>query len=222
MIKLILAGGGGKEDSRPLDELLVKLLPRDKRAIVYIPIAMESRPYKKCYQWVVSVFSPLKFTNITMWTELSEKKYTDLNDIGAIYIGGGNTFNLLKKVRDSGFVRLIKKFVYSGRIVYGGSAGAVILGKDIRTSEDRNTVGLKDTKGLNLVRNHSIWCHYDKNQDSKILEYVKASSIPVIALTERSGIFVKGQNVKVIGFEPTFLFTDRKKVSYKPDTFFKL
>lgn len=222
MIKLILAGGGGATNSKPLDKLLVKLIAKDKRKMVYIPIAMESRPYSQCYQWIISVFSPLRFTNITMWTNLNKKRYADLKEVGAMYIGGGNTFKLLNDIKRSGFIDVLEKFILSGRVVYGGSAGAIILGRNIQTSSDENKINLKDTTGLNLIEDHSIFCHYNKNYDPKIFKYVKQTATPVIALTEKSGVFVEDKKLKSVGFEPAFLFTSKKKTSHKPNTFFKI
>jgi len=53
--------------------------------------------------------------------------------IETIYIGGGNTFKLLKELKESGFDKELLKFIKEGKPVYGGSAGALILGKNILT-----------------------------------------------------------------------------------------
>jgi len=91
------------------------------------------------------------------------------------------------------------------------SAGAIIFGKNILTTADENKVGLKDSSGFNLVNGFSIWCHYTKNEDPKIFSFVRRFTTPVIAITEKSGIFVKGSEIVALGFEPVFTFSKNRK-----------
>src|SRR3989344_9605702 len=131
MASLILAGGGDAPDSKPLDELFISLLKTKK--ILYIPIAWKTADFAGCKKWFSSTFFKLGFTNMEMWTDLNNKKIEDLNSFGGIYIGGGNTFSLLHDLRSSKFDKLLIEFLNSGRPIYGGSAGAIIFGKNINT-----------------------------------------------------------------------------------------
>ena len=45
----------------------------------------------------------------------------------AIFIGGGNTFKLLKGIKDRGAFSKLKDFINNNGIIFGGSAGAIIL-----------------------------------------------------------------------------------------------
>lgn len=222
MVRLILSGGGVTEDSKLLDELFVKLIPRDKD-ILYIPIAIDTNkhPYNSCFGWINSVFNPLGFDRIVMWTDLANKKYEDLAKFSSVYIGGGNTFKLLHNFRKTGFYDLLKRFIGDNKIVYGGSAGAIIFGKSIGTAllgknADENIVGLQDLSSFNLVKDYCIRCHYTENDDSDIFEYIEKNNSKVIALTERSGLFVKDNKIKVVGYEPAYVFENRKKIMFEP------
>ncbi|MEM7820385.1 MAG: Type 1 glutamine amidotransferase-like domain-containing protein [Candidatus Aenigmatarchaeota archaeon] len=220
MKNLILAGGGSEKDSKPLDKLLVSLIPMNKK-LLYIPVAMEPSKYPSCLKWFTSTFTCLGLTDIVMLTDLKEK--IDLSQFGAIYMGGRNTFKLLHELRHSGFVTKLKKFLNMGGIIYGGSAGAIVLGKDIKTAfMDENRIGIRDTSGLNLVEGCSIWCHYKKEDDMKIFEYIGTNKIPVIALTERSGLYVRDKKIKVVGFEPIYVFTKNRKRVFRPKALVKL
>lgn len=102
--------------------------------MIYIPIATLEENYESYFRWIKSVFEPFNFNNIIMWTDLSNNKVMDdLKDCSSIFIGGGNTYKLLNELRRTGFDNVLKTFIDQGGIVYGGSAGAIILGKNIQT-----------------------------------------------------------------------------------------
>ncbi|WP_236809547.1 Type 1 glutamine amidotransferase-like domain-containing protein [Bacillus glycinifermentans] len=75
-----------------------------------------------------------------------------MDRFSAVYIGGGNTFRLLKHVTDTRFNDILQSYAKRGGIVYGGSAGAIILGKHIMTCShmDDNNVGLNEFDGWGL------------------------------------------------------------------------
>lgn len=191
-MKLILSGGGNPEKTRKMDEIFVNLI-KNKR-ILYIPIAKKTRPFEECYSWIKELFSDLGFKGeIIMWTDLSNKSLKDLEKFEGIFIGGGNTFSLLKDLKDYGFLNTLSQYIKNNiGIVYGSSAGAVIFGKDISIAKDagdENTVNLRDLNSLNLLNNKNIWPHYNINQDKLINSNSKKNS-KIIAIPEGSGIFI--------------------------------
>src|SRR3989338_1581391 len=133
---LFLAGGGSEKDSYALDKKFIEKIPKDK-PLLYIPLAMEKFSYEECFQWIRKVFSQFHFTNIVML--MDSKKKINLQEFGAIYIGGGNTFKLLSILKNSYLFESLKSYFQKGGIIYGGSAGAIVLGKNILTSPDKNT-----------------------------------------------------------------------------------
>lgn len=216
MTTLILSGGGDASDSKLLDELFISLL--GKKKILYIPIAWKGGDFEACKEWFTSTYSNLGFTNFEMWTDINNKKFEDLESFGGIYIGGGNTFSLLNELRNSKFGELLKMFLESGRPIFGGSAGAIIFGKSIETASfgtdhDSNDIGLEDFSGLDLVNNYTIQTHYDKDQDDEMIEFF--GSQLVIALSERSGIFLNDNEIEVVGFESAYVFRDGEKQEFK-------
>jgi len=215
MTKLILGGGGGAENEKPLDELLLSLMPKGK--MLYIPLHWKSGDFEGCLEWIKSVFAPLGFKDIEMWTKLEGKTYESLKSFGAIFIGGGNTYVLMNELRRTNFTHVLNQFVKSDRPVFGGSAGAIIWGKDIRTASfgedsDENTVGLADFTGLNRVNGYTIQCHYKSNQDKELAQFVKENKLPVIALPEGTGLYVQNDRVLVKGFQPAAVFSPKKKL----------
>jgi len=213
-MKVALGGGGGATDSRLLDEVFATWIGSLGR-LLYWPVALRGiRSFQSCLEWITATFAPLKVNQITMWTDLCEHQVSELDQFDAVYIGGGNTFALLHELRKSGFERYLRECVFKGKAVYGGSAGAAVLGRDIRTVNylDCNKVGLVETKGLDLAEGYAIWVHYQPQDDSLIETYVHQYQQPVIALSERSGIVIENESMRTVGFEPVYRFDGQKKL----------
>ncbi|MFC7785351.1 Type 1 glutamine amidotransferase-like domain-containing protein [Rossellomorea sp. GCM10028870] len=219
MVNLFLSGGGDKEQTEIIDKEFVKALDLDK-PLLYIPIAMQGEiPYKDCSKWIHSVFKPLGITEIEMWTDLEAVSPEDLRKFSSIYIGGGNTFYLLNTIRETGFDTILKEYVDNKGIVYGGSAGAIIFGRDILTSShmDSNQTNMKAFEGFNYIENYSVWCHYETSNDDLVKEYVNKYGFSVIALPEEAGIVMSEATFKVIGSSPAYIFRDGDKYVVEPN-----
>jgi len=214
MTNLFLSGGGDEIQTKEIDHTFVQSINKTK-PMLYIPIAMNENhiPYESCYEWVTNTFESLGVNHITMWTDLFGKSLEDLQVYSSVYIGGGNTFNLLHELRQTGFIDVLHHYIATGGIVYGGSAGAIILGKDIKTSAhmDTNEPELEKTDGLNLVDEYALWCHYHPNQDDLIYTYQKDYQQNVIALPEETGLKITEQGIRVIGSRKAYRFTREGK-----------
>ena len=70
----------------------------------------------------------------------------------AIFIGGGNTFRLLRQLRAHGLLEPIRKRVLEEGVPYLGiSAGSVVAGPNIKTTNDMPIVELDSFASLGLV-----------------------------------------------------------------------
>lgn len=138
--KLILSGGGDLKESYRLDEKYFLYLPPHSK-ILYIPIALkrDMMGFEACYDWFSTIISThAKEKDIDFSMILENDVIPDLNVFDSIYLGGGNTFKLLDYVVTKNLSSKIIDFLNIGGVVYGGSAGAIIFGKDIRTVEEEN------------------------------------------------------------------------------------
>lgn len=204
-MKILLSGGGSPEQVKPLDEYFVNQMGNGK--VLYVPVAMDEERYDSCKKWFFNTYSKYDF-DIEICTDLS--KIVSLEKYTGVFIGGGNTFKLLKEVKETGFGEILKKYLYNGGFVYGGSAGAIIFGKDILTSShaDKNKVNLVDMSGLNLINGYNVWCHYNlKNDYNRVLNLKEKT----IILFEESGVLFNGKTFINIG----------KNCLYFPDDFEK-
>lgn len=192
-MNLILSGGGNPEQVEEIDKYFIKCINKGK--VLYIPIAMDIIPYSDCEKWFRETYNKYGLTNIDVCTNL--KKTPNLFNYSAVFIGGGNTFKLLKEIKENKFDIKLKEYLEKDGIVYGGSAGAIIFGKSIETciNLDINRVNLTDLSGLNLLNNYSLWCHFNKEKD--LIEKGKK----IIALYEESGLVYDGKNIISLGKE---------------------
>lgn len=123
----------------------------------------------------------------------------------AVFVGGGNTFFLLKHMRDSGFGELLKVAVEQDEIVYvGSSAGSVVATADIAyaASVDDPSVGEGvSTVGLGFVPN-PVLPHFDHPSFGPAVEEIAlslaAEGVEFVPLGDKQAIFVSGNSMTVI------------------------
>ena len=106
-------------------------------------------------------------------------------------------FKLLKEIKESQFDRKLLEYLNHGGFVYGGSAGAIIFGKTIKSAEyaDNNNVGLADLSGFNLVGGRDVFCHYSIKDN----EFVTNYSNDLYILYEESGLYINNSKIESIG-----------------------
>ena len=125
-------------------------------------------------------------------------------------------------MKDSRFDMKRLDYYDSGGTIYGGSAGAIIWGNDVGIASicedaDVNEVGLKDTRGFDILKSIDIQCHYDSSQFAEHRQYISKSGRNVIAIPNVSGLFLQNGKIEVIGREPVTLITKTSFKVYAPN-----
>ena len=123
-------------------------------------------------------------------------------DKDIIFVEGGNSYYLLKQVRESGFDKVVKKFLERGDIYAGSSAGAYIACPTIEMAtwhsrHNWDRFGMTDFGAMNLVP-FIFRVHYTPGQDEMFREKIKQSKYDVKLLTDEQAIFVDGEDVKIV------------------------
>ncbi len=123
-----------------------------------------------------------------------------LERAAALCMGGGNTYALLMRLRESGLLAAIRERVLAGMPYAGASAGANVAGPTILTTNDWNVVALQRFDALGLVA-FNINPHYkeldpamaanSETRDDRIREYHVVNANPVLGLEEGAWVVVK-------------------------------
>jgi len=118
----------------------------------------------------------------------------------ALFMGGGNTYALLKRLRESGLLPAIRERVQAGVPYLGASAGSNVAGPTILTTNDWNVVALDRFDALGLVA-FNINPHYkemdpamapySETRDDRIREYHVVNANPVAGLEEGAWLTVE-------------------------------
>ncbi len=215
--KIFLSGGGHERHTFELDEVFLEGV----NSILYIPIAWANEDFGSCLRWLTNAISQHRDNvKIEMLTDLN--KDVNLGDYDAVYIGGGNTFKLLKKIRESRFDRKLLDYHAAGGTIYGGSAGAMIWGRDISiglicSDVDVNEVGLTDTRGFDVLKGMDVQCHYRSDELEVNWRYVAQNGRNVVALPNESGLLLENGKITVLGTKPVSLITKSGSTEYRPN-----
>jgi dipeptidase E len=111
----------------------------------------------------------------------------------AIFVGGGNTFRLLKALCDYDLLASLRKRVEQGVPFIGSSAGSIVACPTLKTTKDMPVVEPPSFDALGLV-SFQISPHYldpDPNsthmgetQEERITQYLEENDRPVVGLRE--------------------------------------
>jgi dipeptidase E len=131
-----------------------------------------------------------------------------LESVDAIFVGGGNTYALLKRLRESHLLGAIQERVHHGVPYIGSSAGSNVAGPTILTTNDWNVLGLDRFEALGLVP-FNINPHYleadpvmaagSETRDDRIREYHAVNANPVFGIEEQTMIRVEDGAATVAG-----------------------
>src|SRR5258708_7227016 len=116
-----------------------------------------------------------------------------IEDAEAIFIGGGNTFRLLKVLHDYDLLGPIRRRVERGVPFIGSSAGSIVSCPTLKTTKDMPVVQPPSFDALHLV-NFQISPHYldpdpasthmGETQEERIMQYLQENDLLVLVLRE--------------------------------------
>jgi len=223
--RIYLSGGGNEKQSFPLDKFFFDTLPKNGR-FLYIPIALrEHKLYSTAHLWMKNITELHDRSDVQFEIVDDPSKYNleAIKEFDGIYIGGGNTWSLIQEIRESGFADVLIQYIEAGGQVYGGSAGAIIMGKRIDTHDDENKIGLQDVSGFNLLNNFSVACHFKDEQNDRFKAWASDHNLPIVCLPEETGLVIESGVALCIGTKPCVIyFADGTKKEVSPEESFDL
>ena len=138
-----------------------------------------------------------------------------VNDAEVVFIGGGNTFRLLKALYDFDLLTPIRQKVAEGMPDIGSSSGSKVACPTIRTTKDMPIVQPPSFDGLGLV-SFQISPHYldpdpdsthmGETQEERINQFLEENSTPVVGLREGAMLRVEESSILLKGVSGARIF----------------
>ena len=133
----------------------------------------------------------------------------------AIFVGGGNSFRLLRTLRELALLGTLREAVRRGVPYLGASAGSNLACPTIRTTNDMPIVEPGSLSALGLIPfqlnphyldpdPHSA--HQGETRQQRIEEFLAENDVPVLGLREGSWLRVSGQRAVLAGRSTGRLF----------------
>src|SRR5438309_9291647 len=142
-------------------------------------------------------------------------KQRAVSDAEAIFIGGGNTFRLLKSLYEFELLPLIRARVGNGMPYIGSSAGSNVASPTIRTTNDMPIVEPPSLNALGLVpfqinphyTDARLEGHMGETRDERLAEFTHANpGIRVIGLREGTMLKTESDEILLLGGKPARRF----------------
>jgi len=150
-------------------------------------------------------------TDYTITGKSKEQLEHDLSVFDYIYMSGGDTFYLLEKSLESGFVDVVRNLVINqGKTYIGTSAGSIICGEkcpDYLLDEAIHVMDM-DRTGYGLV-NFTILPHWgsvgfkEKYLDKRLSIAYKLDQVPLLLLTDTQYVHVQDDAMSIVDVKKT-------------------
>lgn len=181
-------------------------IPKDELRIGYVTTAAKVSRHPEFFEAIKKSMraAGYRFDEIDIAGKNESELKTFFNDKNVIHVEGGNTFYLLKAVRESGFAAVLKELLAAGTPYIGSSAGAYIMCPTIEVAawsrDNKDRFGLTDFSALNYVP-FVLKAHYTDEHEALIKENAGTLKYPLRLLRDGQGILVNDDETKFIGEE---------------------
>ena len=174
------------------------------KTVLFVPYALHDRD--EYAATAAARFRRMGFELTSIHTAAKPAEAVKTTD--AVFVGGGNTFRLLKALYDFELLAPIRERVEEGMPYIGSSAGSNVAGPTIKTTNDMPIVEPPSFDALGLV-SFQINPHYldpDPNsrhmgetRETRLLQFLEENDTPVAGIREGAIIRIENSETTLKG-----------------------
>jgi dipeptidase E len=215
--RLLLISNSTNHGQGYLDHVLAEIddFLGSERRLVFVPFALKDRT-----AYGANVRDRLAALGLqtTILTADAEGRRV-ARQAEAVFIGGGNTFRLLKTLEESDLLSILRERALAGMPFLGASAGANIAAPTIRTTNDMPIVEPASFAALGLIpfqiNPHYLdpvpgSTHMGETREERLREFLEENETPVVGLREGVWLRVEGDRATLGGPGGARIFRRRR------------
>ncbi|SDG62302.1 dipeptidase PepE [Psychroflexus sediminis] len=191
----------------------------DSEEVLFIPFARPGGISHEDYTAKASQGLKSCVKSVKGLHEFSDMKQA-ISEAKAIFVGGGNTFLLVKQLHELDLMKTLKRSIEHGARYLGTSAGSNICGVSMQTTNDMPIVYPPSFQALGIL-DFNINPHYldadmssthkGETRETRIKEFQTLNSEIVIGLREGSWIKINNLEITLEGALPARIFEPGKQ-----------
>lgn len=146
-----------------------------------------------------------------------ESRRQAIEEARVLYVGGGNSFRLLKTLQQHDLLNIVRQRVFDGELRYmGSSAGSNMACPSVRTTNDMPIVQPRSFEAFGLIpfqiNPHYLdvdtnSTHMGETRARRIEEFLEENDVPVLGMREGSWLRRSDAKLRLDGVAGARLFT---------------
>ncbi|RAX58388.1 dipeptidase E [Helicobacter monodelphidis] len=190
------------------------------KRVAFIPYAGVRKTYD---DYEMQVKNALISLNLNIISVHRGNARDEIRKADAIFVGGGNTFELTHQLHKNDLVEIITKRVNEGVPYVGWSAGSNVAGATMKTTNDMPIAEPQSFNTFNIFP-HQINPHFisgkpighnGESREERLEEFLILNQESIVyALPEGVALWLNGRKAKVLGMDKN---TPLLKLEYKKD-----
>ena len=198
----------------------------DERIVHFVPYALAN--YDGYTASLQERLAPSGITVRGVYTFASPRQA--IEEARVLYVGGGNSFRLLKTLQQHDLLTIVRQRVTDGTLRYmGSSAGSNMACPSLRTTNDMPIVQPRSFEAFGLIpfqiNPHYLDAdvnstHMGETRERRIQEFLEENDVPVLGMREGSWLRRNGDTLRLGGVTGARLFTrnaDRQECAQGAD-----
>jgi dipeptidase E len=185
----------------------------DSRTVYFVPFAIADYD-----RYTSDVSAALDYFGVRVVGLHTVDARAAVESAEVLFVGGGNSFRLLKRLHELELIEPVRRRVRSGALRYiGASAGSNMACPSLRTTNDMPIVQPRSFEAFDLlpfqINPHyadtdlSLTPHMGETRETRLREFLEENDVPVVGLREGAWLRRAGSAVSLGGVAGARLFS---------------